>query len=225
MSFQTFWNSPHFPNLEDLAMVKTRGVFALITRDKVLLLSERMDGKGWNLPGGRVEESESDQVALVREVREETGLNVKVLHQVGPDHVFNDDTAVAYACKIVGGQLAVTAEAKNHAWVNAQEVRQGHFYNPEYDEMGNRTFENEQRFEVKLVGPEGRLGRTGRMVWDAYTLMEEPIKGSLGVNAEKLPPDTIVCVHDCFFKRIDDRDYWCWRRLDPHTPSGKMEIK
>ncbi|OGZ62419.1 MAG: hypothetical protein A3C58_03235 [Candidatus Staskawiczbacteria bacterium RIFCSPHIGHO2_02_FULL_34_10] len=83
-------------------MAKTRGVFALITKGKTLLLSERMDGKGWNLPGGRVEEGETDQVALVREVKEETGLDVEALHQVGPDHVFNDDTAVAYACKVRG---------------------------------------------------------------------------------------------------------------------------
>src|SRR3989344_3445069 len=164
-------------------MAKTRGVFALITNGKMLLLSERMDGIGWNLPGGRVEEGETDQLALVREVEEETGLDVEVLHQVGPDHVFNDDTALAYACKVVGGQLKVTAEAKNHAWVNAKEVRRGYFYNPEYDEMGCRIFENEQKFEIKLVGPEGRLGRTGSMVWDAFSLMEEP-------ERDRIPFDT-----------------------------------
>ncbi len=205
-------------------MAKTRGVFALITKGKMLLLSERTDGKGWNLPGGRVEEGESDKVALVREVKEETGLDVEVLHQVGPDHVFNDDTALAYACKVVGGQLAVTTEAKNHAWVNAQEVRQGHFYNPEYDEMGNRTFENEQKFDIKLVGPEGRLGRTGRMVWDAFSIMENPDVSTLDRPARKsmvydLNEDGTQFVTD------DNEHELRFNRLDPYSPTGIIQTK
>lgn len=209
-------------------MAKTRGVFALITKGNCILLSERMDGKGWNLPGGRVEEGESDQIALIREVKEETGLDVEVLYQVGPDHVFNDDTAIALACKVVGGQLTITTEAKNHAWVNAREVRQGYFYNPEYDDMGNRTFENEQKFDVKLIGPEGRLGRTGRMVWDAFSLMEEPISDRHPPKKKEFSGITIttqdhyVCLGAYFYRREFDDWHYCWPRLDPYSPTGHM---
>lgn len=214
-------------------MTKTRGVFALITEGKRLLLSERMDGKGWNLPGGRVEGGETDQVVLVREVKEETGLDVEVLHQVGPDHVFNDDTALAYACKVIGGQLTVTAEAKNHAYVNAQEVRQGYYLEPSKEDDPNTGLRAQK--PLKLVGPEGRLGRTGRMVWDAFSLMgmSDRYVGNLSEShlpgapdfPKDLPIGKIICQGPYLFQRQNEEVLDCWRRLDPYSPTGQMPTK
>ncbi|MHB0874726.1 MAG: NUDIX domain-containing protein [Anaerolineae bacterium] len=51
------------------------GVVALIERDGMLLLDHRVDG-GWGLIGGGIEADESLAEALIREVREETGLTV-----------------------------------------------------------------------------------------------------------------------------------------------------
>ncbi|MGI8799897.1 MAG: NUDIX hydrolase, partial [Pseudonocardia sp.] len=53
-----------------------------IVRDAAgrLLLVQRVNEPGagrWSLPGGRVEPGETDQDAVVREVAEETGLQVR----------------------------------------------------------------------------------------------------------------------------------------------------
>jgi len=209
-------------------MAKTRGVFALITRNKTLLLSERADGKGWNLPGGGVKEGETDQAALVREVKEKTGLDVEVLHQVGPNHIFNDDTAVAYACKVFGGEIKATTEAMIHAWVNAQEVKQGWFDNPIFEIEFDKNPTRWERYDVKLVGPEGRLGRTGRMVWDAFSLMEESKQTPpLGFGNQEFIMkcgEELVCRNNCFFQWQAARQCY-WPRLDPYSPTGIMEIK
>lgn len=56
------------------------GVGGLLVHEGAVLLVQRAHepGKGrWTLPGGYVEEDESPDLAIVREVREETGLEVK----------------------------------------------------------------------------------------------------------------------------------------------------
>lgn len=51
----------------------------LIEDDQVLLLKQDTDTcRSWSLPGGKVEERETVNEALTREMREETGLQVEV---------------------------------------------------------------------------------------------------------------------------------------------------
>jgi hypothetical protein len=57
-----------------------------------ILLMERADGSGWCLPCGWIEPNEKPIEALVREVREETGLEVRVGPLVG---VFTRRTGLA----------------------------------------------------------------------------------------------------------------------------------
>jgi ADP-ribose pyrophosphatase YjhB (NUDIX family) len=55
-------------------------VTGLLIRDnKVLLVKQRISkNRNWSLPGGRVEAGETLEHALIRELKEETGLTVKV---------------------------------------------------------------------------------------------------------------------------------------------------
>jgi ADP-ribose pyrophosphatase YjhB (NUDIX family) len=59
------------------------GVNVAIIQDGRVLLTQREDFEVWCLPGGGVDTGESLALAAIREVREETGLEVELLRLVG----------------------------------------------------------------------------------------------------------------------------------------------
>jgi ADP-ribose pyrophosphatase YjhB (NUDIX family) len=83
-----------------------------------VLLIHRGDGRGWSLPGGLMEPGERLVDCLVREVREETGLEVEPMRLVGvySDPAYTHVTypngdqiqfvSATFECRVVGGLLA-----------------------------------------------------------------------------------------------------------------------
>jgi 8-oxo-dGTP diphosphatase len=59
----------------------------------------------WALPGGRVEKEETIQEAVIREVKEETGLEVEIIRKIGEYHEFGVQDEIEYdyypACFLV----------------------------------------------------------------------------------------------------------------------------
>ena len=90
--------------------------------DGGILLQRRSDNGLWGLPGGSVEIGESVSAAIVREVKEETGLVVEVERLVGvySDPTlqvvrYNDGNVVHYintlmTCRMLGGTLQTCDE-------------------------------------------------------------------------------------------------------------------
>ena len=89
------------------------GAFAVILdQQRRVLLCHRRDLDIWNLPGGGVASGELPTEAAVREVKEETGLDVAIDRLVGVyGKTDKDELVFAFACRIVGGEIAATAEA------------------------------------------------------------------------------------------------------------------
>jgi ADP-ribose pyrophosphatase YjhB (NUDIX family) len=101
----------------------------IFDRQRRLLLQQRSDGGQWGLPGGSVEIGESLRDAVVREVREETGLDVTPRRLVGvysdpelqviryPDgHVWHY-VNVCFECTVRGGRLTTCDETLALAYV------------------------------------------------------------------------------------------------------------
>jgi 8-oxo-dGTP diphosphatase len=82
--------------------------------DKILLIKRSTPPfiGYWALPGGRVDAGEAVEQTVVREVKEETGLDIKIVRKVGEYHEQGVQAGVAYdyypACflvKTVGGKI------------------------------------------------------------------------------------------------------------------------
>jgi ADP-ribose pyrophosphatase YjhB (NUDIX family) len=87
-----------------------------------LLLHRRVDNELWGLPGGAVELGESVAQTVVREVKEETGLDVALTGLVGvysdPHHVIayadgevRQQFSLCFAARLLGGMLAGSDES------------------------------------------------------------------------------------------------------------------
>lgn len=119
-------------------------VYGVIVRNGKVLLSKQWDG--YDFPGGGIEIGESINEALVREVKEETGLRVAVGSIVTVQNSFfkyrNENKYVQsilmyYTCRVIGGTLSTKyfdKDEKNYAsmaeWINVRNVGRLKFYNP-----------------------------------------------------------------------------------------------
>jgi ADP-ribose pyrophosphatase YjhB (NUDIX family) len=120
-----YFNDPNAPKANSIVP----SVTAIVINGRgELLLVHKTDNDLWALPGGAMDVGESMADTVVREVKEETGIDVEVTGVVGiytnPNHVMAyDDGEVRQQCSIcfttrmLGGQLATSGETSEVAWV------------------------------------------------------------------------------------------------------------
>jgi 8-oxo-dGTP diphosphatase len=80
------------------------GVFAIILDgQKRVLLCHRRDHDLWNLPGGRLETGEAPWQGVIREVKEETGLDAQVVRLAGVYSKLDvNEVVLSFVCAVVG---------------------------------------------------------------------------------------------------------------------------
>jgi 8-oxo-dGTP diphosphatase len=112
-----------------MAELRIPCVGAILTDGERILLIKRghePEAGRWSLPGGRIEPGETDQQALVREVLEETGLEVTAGPLVGAvDRPTPGGRVLAirdYAAAVTGGTLAAGDDADDARWFSMREL-------------------------------------------------------------------------------------------------------
>ncbi|MEV7124219.1 NUDIX domain-containing protein [Kitasatospora griseola] len=106
------------------------GVTGIVRDDegRVLLLKHRLwpEGRQWGLPSGYANKGESFEETVVREVREETGLTVKVGELAYLRSGFKLRLEVAYEALLVGGRIEVESfEILEARWFSPDDLPEG----------------------------------------------------------------------------------------------------
>jgi len=104
-------------------------VVGLIRRDQKLLIQRRPEngllGGLWEFPGGKIEKGERGEAALLREIKEETGLEVDLGEEIGTiQHAYTHFkiTLTAWFCDWVSGEALSFASTENR-WVFMDELK------------------------------------------------------------------------------------------------------
>lgn len=101
------------------------GAFAIIfDAQSRILLCHRRDMDAWNLPGGGVESWELPTDATIREVREETGLDVTIERLIGVYGKTDKprDLVFSFLCRVTGGQLMLTDESDDTRYFKIEDI-------------------------------------------------------------------------------------------------------
>ena len=124
------------------------------SREKVLLI-KRTDNGQWCLPSGGADPGESVEETVIREVREETGLKVRVLRLAGvysdPNWlvVYNDDNAVKivalnFEAEIIDGKPGPSAETTDWGYFSLAEMK-------DMDMLGNYLQRVDDTFKSQVA--------------------------------------------------------------------------
>ena len=77
---------------------------------------------GWEFPGGKVEEGESDETALLRECREELAVDIELGQRLGTDITVNGSAVLrVWTARIIDGE-PVAVEHAELRWLSPAEL-------------------------------------------------------------------------------------------------------
>lgn len=110
----------------------------IINNNKVLILqrnkNEDIFPNMWELPSGKKEALETSEKSLLREIKEETGLNVEIIQPISvfdyqiekPDEI-RDSTQINFLVKAKNKiNVILSEEHQNFAWINKNEIKKYH---------------------------------------------------------------------------------------------------
>ena len=101
-------------------IIRQGGKYLLIRR----AANSSFDPCLWDLPGGKLDYGEELAETLMREVKEETSLTIKVENPFDTWHFFKDEvfvTGITFLCEYVNGNVVLSHEHSDFAWIEPDE--------------------------------------------------------------------------------------------------------
>lgn len=105
----------------------------VVNKDKVLILqrhdNEKIYPSMWELPSGKREPLEPSEHSLLREIKEETGLDVEILapisvfdYQIESEGKIKDSTQVNFLLNAKSDEVKLSDEHQAFAWITKKEM-------------------------------------------------------------------------------------------------------
>ena len=98
--------------------------FAIILHSRYVLLVKARDKNNWQLPGGRLEPGETPAQAVIREVKEETGLRASVGRLTGRYRREDGSVVRVYAVRARGKLAGAREEIVEQRWVRIRDAKE-----------------------------------------------------------------------------------------------------
>ena len=122
------------PNAPAPSAIVAAASAVVVNDERKILLQRRRDNNLWSLPGGAMELGESIAQTVVREVQEESGLQVEIVRLVGiytdPRHVIaysngevRQQFSICFACRVIGGELRRSDESTEIGFFTPEELK------------------------------------------------------------------------------------------------------
>ena len=100
---------------------------AIIEKAGLVLVTQRSEKMAlalkWEFPGGKVEQGESQEVCLLREIKEELNIHIKIVKPLKPNthHYPNGKEIhlVPFICEYISGHLQL-AEHADYKWLKKE---------------------------------------------------------------------------------------------------------
>ncbi|MEC3956611.1 NUDIX domain-containing protein [Nocardia sp. CDC153] len=129
-SRRDYYRDPNAPKANTLV---PGGSALIVDEGGNILMQRRRDSGNWSLPGGVMDIGETLEQCVVRETREETGLNIEITGLLGiytdPEHIIEYEDGeirqefnITYYGRVVGGRIEVSDESTSVRFLSADEL-------------------------------------------------------------------------------------------------------
>ncbi|POY34720.1 DNA mismatch repair protein MutT [Solitalea longa] len=103
---------------------------AIIEKDDHVLVTQRSELMSlplkWEFPGGKINETETEEDCILREIYEELNINVKVVSKLTPNiyqYPNKKIKLIPFVCHFLEGQI-ILLEHKEYKWLKPHQLKQ-----------------------------------------------------------------------------------------------------